>query len=198
MAEGTTAVYVRTRLEVTEAELDVLISLFRERRTFPEVRVLENGSQEIAFPQEVRDAGVGPVLEFTKQDNRYVCQVSCRILNARVAGALRLAVARFRGNALIHRFGDGFMMAYEYRKGTVVKITEIKDGETTILYQFQALARELEELFRNDSLEQQIALCRREIDRLLEARSRSSEPEQVALLDRQLVGLAVKLRGLER
>ncbi|WP_058302239.1 hypothetical protein [Gorillibacterium timonense] len=194
MAEGITAVYVRTRLEVTEAELSGLIKLFRERRTFPEVRVLENGSQEIAFPHESNEA---PVLEFTKQDNRYVCQASCRIVNSRLAGALRLAVARYKGNAIFHRYGDGFIMAYEYRKGTVVKITEIKDGETTVLYQYHAILRELEELFQKDSVEQEISGLKAEIDRLLDERNTSEEADRVASIDSELRSLSIRLSVLD-
>ncbi|WP_438434316.1 hypothetical protein [Gorillibacterium sp. sgz500922] len=198
MAEGIAAIYVKARLEVTERELDGLIALFRERRTYPEVRVLENGSQEIAFPRSERpDAQEGPVLEFEKEDGRYVCQISCRLVNARLAGALRLAVTKYKGNGLFHRYGDGFMMAYEYRLGTVVKITEVKGGIATVLYQYNAVERELEDLFRRDSVEREIVLLRLEIDRLLDLRTRLGTAEAKRIIDRQLCGLAASLNRLE-
>jgi len=199
MAEGISAIYVKAHLEVTESELDGLIVLLRERRTFPEVRVLENGSQEIAFPNERQtDTELGPVLEFAKVDGRYVCQVSCRVINARLAGALRLAVSRYKGNGLFHRYGDGFMMAYEYRLGTVVKITEIKDGVTTVLYQYNATVRDLEVLYHKDTVERQIVLLRLEIDRLLDLRTRLKTAQSARAIDGQLSGLAARLAELER
>jgi hypothetical protein len=170
MAQRLATAYVKTCLQLSEADMTQLIHLFAEHHVQLQVKVTENGSQEMVFHD---DSGKEIVLTFEKELDQYVCKGSCRLASPRLANVMRKAVSQFRGDAVVHRIYDGFTMEYQYARGTVVKISELRDGLENIIYEYKDTLGLLEALFRRTNVEEEIQAIYRRIDVLLDLRNQA-------------------------
>jgi hypothetical protein len=171
MAQRLATVYVKTCLQLSEAEMLQLIRLFAEHHVQFQVKVTENGTQEMVFHDET---GKEIVLTFEKKLGKYVYEATCTKASPRLANLLRKAVSEFRGDAIVHRIYEGFTMEYRYLKGTVVRISDLRDGIEKVIYEFKDTLGQLEELFLNTSIEEEIQSIQQHIDAWLDRRNEAS------------------------
>lgn len=190
MAQRLATVYVKTCLQLSEAEMLQLIRLFADHQVRLQVKVTENGNQEMVFHD---DSGKEIVLTFERKADQYVCVGNCRLASLRLANLMRSAVSTFRGDAVVHRIYDGFTMEYRYVGGSVVKISELRNGQEKIIYEFKDTLGQLEQLFHREQIEEEIGQVYRRIDSLLDRRNagdaREGIDEQLAVLSRRLFAL---------
>jgi hypothetical protein len=192
MAQRLATVYVKTCLQLSDAEMLQLVRLFAENHVQFQVKVTENGSQEMVFHD---DTGQEIVLTFEKKLGKYVCEGGCRMASPKLANLMRRAVSVFRGDAIVHRIFEGFTMEYRYVKGSVAKISELRHGTEKIIYEFKDTLGQLEELFRKTSIEAEIQAIHQHIDALLDNRNElGTEPLHI---DAELSKLQHRLFILE-
>lgn len=195
MANRLATEYVKTYLELTEAEMLKLLRTITKHVAEVEVRVFENGSQEIALNGA---SGDKLALTFERNAGLYVCTGTFRTTNHHLANAMRKFVAAHRGSAVVRRIYAGFEMVYYYEQGKVAKIVELKAGKETIVYEYKNTRSRLEQLFRKREAEKEISAIRYTIDELLDKRNAKRHDEGViALIDNRLRELSHRLFVLE-
>lgn len=198
MAKRLATKFVKADLQFTEEEMGRFIERLRltEHAVNLKVRICENGNQEVVL----RDPEMGEdvVLPFEKRRDRYVA-IGCTFLlhSHRLAETMRKAIVTGRGNARMHRIYSSFTMVYEYAGGTVVRITERSGAGEKPIYEYRDSAGELERLYVDQSVEEQIRETREKIDVLLDRRNRLNGAGQIDQVDRQLAGHAHRLFVLE-
>ncbi|MFD0678834.1 MULTISPECIES: non-ribosomal peptide synthetase module [unclassified Paenibacillus] len=186
--------YVKTCLQLTEAEMAMFIQMFVDHQASLQVRVLENGNQEVVL---LDDAGQEIVLSFERKLGVYVCQGSCRITNKNLVNLMRKAVSSFKGSATVHRLYETYTMIYEYEHGTVVKIVEYKEGTDKVIYEYKDTIGQLNKLFLRNEVEQEIGRIRLQINHLLDLRNDIQELAVREQIDARLQKLAHELFVLE-
>ncbi|MBO9609732.1 MAG: non-ribosomal peptide synthetase module [Paenibacillaceae bacterium] len=194
MAQRLATEYVKTCLELTEAEMSHFIQLFADHQASLYVKVLENGSQEIVLSD---DANTDVVLSFERKHGKYVCTGSCRMTSLKLVNAMRQAVALYKGSATVHRIYRGYTMVYQYERGSVVRITEWKGDEMKLIYEHKDTVAELTELFKMNEVELEITAVQSQIDGLLDARNRMSDAPSRMVVDKRLKQLSHRLFVLE-
>jgi hypothetical protein len=186
--------YVKTCLQLTEAEMAMFIQMFMDQQTTLQVKILDNGSQEVVL---LDDAGQEIVLSFERNHNTYVCIGSCRIRNITLVNLMRKAVSTFKGSATVHRIYETYTMIYEYERGSVVRIVECRNSINKIIYEYKDLIGELDRLFRKNEVEQEIELIKSNINSLLDLWNDIQEVTVRDLLDERLKKLTHRLFVLE-
>jgi hypothetical protein len=194
MAHRLATEYVKTCLQLTEAEMFKFIQMFVDQQVTLQVKVLENGNQEIAFQD---DEGQEIFLAFEQQSGTFICKGSCRLSNTRLANLMRKAVSEFKGNAVVNRIYTGYTMVYCYERGTVVKIVELRDQTEKIIYEYKDTLGQLEQLFHKKEVEHEIEITQGQIDHLLDLRNAMQEIEIREQIDGRLEQLTHKLFILE-
>jgi hypothetical protein len=194
MAQRLATEYVKASLTLTEAEMSKFVQLFAEQQMNLQVKVLENGNQEVVFQD---DAVQEFVLSFERQAGCYVFQGSCRLTNPKLANAMRKAVSMFKGDAVVNRIYSTYTMVYHYVMGSAVKIIEIKDGNEKLIYEFKDTIGQLQHLFNKNNIEAEIQVTHIEINELLDLRNTSGSSQRKAQIDEQLKVLTQKLFALE-
>jgi hypothetical protein len=194
MAQRLATEYVQTCLELTEAELSEFVGMFTDHKSLLHVKILENGSQEVV----VRDVeGEEIVLSFKRMSGNYVLTGSCRLSSPQLANLMRKAVAHFKGNAIVNRLYTDFTMVYHYEHGTVVKIMEDRNTRKKVIYEYKNTAGQLERLFHNYEVENEIEWVRGEVNRLLDLRNLTALTSDHAEVDAKLKQLTHRLFVLE-
>lgn len=186
--------YVKTYMQLTEAEMAKFIQLFAEHQASLQVKVLENGSQEVVLED---DANAEIVLSFEKVGQDYVCQGRCTFLNRKLVNAMRQAVSLFKGDAVVHRMYVGYTMIYTYQRGSVVKIVERKGAAEKVIFEYKDTAGQLELLFRKQETEREIATIRSQVNALLDLRNTTREFAVRGQIDLRLSQLSHRLFVLE-
>jgi hypothetical protein len=194
MAQRLATEYVKTCLELTEAEMNQFIRLFKDHGTLLQVKILDNGSQEVVFQD---DADTNIVLSFERKAGKYVCMGSCLLNGPRLTDVMRKAVSLFKGDAVVKRIYNGFVMIYEYSRGTVVKIAQVRGEKQNIIYEYRDPAGELEKLYRRNVVEQEIVQIQEEIDTFLDQRNAATERLSRQSIDLDLSKLSLRLFALE-
>ncbi|MEI7025218.1 non-ribosomal peptide synthetase module [Paenibacillus sp. y28] len=194
MAQRLGTEYVKTCLNLSEADLGRLFKLFSEENVQQRVKVFENGSQEVVLHD---DAGEEIVLAFERRHGRYVCEGACRMKSTKLVNAMRKAVAAFKGDAVVRRHYTGYHMDYVYAAGSVVRITEVKQDAIKLVYEYKDTLGQLERLFNKRAAEQEITLVQQDIDFLLDQRNLVTEPERMQEIDAELTRLTHRLFVLE-
>jgi hypothetical protein len=194
MAQRLATEYVKTCLELTEAEMLKFIQMFTVNQALLQVKVLENGSQEVVFLDE---KGEEIVLSFERKKGKYVCTGTCRLSSHVLADLMRKAVSDFKGDAIVKRIYLNYVMEYHYNRGSVVKIMEIKDSFHKIIYEYKNTLGRLEMLFRNQDAEIEIEQIQSQIDQLLDLRNDMIETELQNHVDLRLKKLTHRLFVLE-
>lgn len=186
--------YVKTCLQLTEAEMAMFIQMFVDQQVTLQVKILDNGSQEVVL---MDDAGQEIVLSFELHYDTYVCLGSCRIRNKTLVNLMRKAVSNFKGSATVHRIYETYIMVYEYERGSVVRIVESKDGLERVIYEHKDTLGLLETLFRKDEVEQEIVRIKSQVNNLLDLRNDIRELAVREQIDERLSKLTHQLFVLE-
>ncbi|WP_201305290.1 non-ribosomal peptide synthetase module [Paenibacillus puerhi] len=194
MANRLATEYVKTCLQLTEAEMESFIRMFKDHGASMQVQVLENGNQEVVLED---DADENIVLSFERQMSLYVCQGTCRIHNKNIVNAMRKAVSLFKGDAVVHRIYAGYTMIYTYKQGAVVKITENTETLEKIVYEFRDTLGQLEKLFHKNEVEAEIDAVRAQINSLLDLRNELPDQGLREHIDGRLHKLTHRLFVLE-
>jgi len=191
MAQRLATEYVKTCLELTEAQMSKFISMFHEHQNLLQVKVLDNGSQEVVLMDRPGDQ---IALSFERIMGKYVFEGSCRFTNPNLVNLMRKAVSEFKGSAIVNRIYIGYTMVYHYASGTVVKIVEMKGNLEKIIYEHKDTVGDLERMYRSSEAECEIQKIWQEIDYFLDLRNRSGEK---AAIDEHLKMLSQRLFVLE-
>lgn len=194
MANRLATEYVKTCLQLTEADMAKFIQMFIDQGATLQVKVLENGNQEVVLLDE---AGQEIVLSFERTMNLYVCQGTCRIKSKRLVELMRKAVSEFKGDAVVHRIYSAYIVEYTYKLGAVVRIAEKRENEEKLVYEYKDTRGQLEELFHKNEVEQEIHLIRAQINSLLDLRNDLSEDAVRDQIDARLKKLTHRLFVLE-
>ncbi|ALS23269.1 MULTISPECIES: hypothetical protein [Paenibacillus] len=194
MANRLATEYVKTCLKLTEAEMTQFIQMFVDQGASLQVKVLENGNQEVVLQD---DAGEEIVLPFERQMNLYVCQGTCRMKNRNLVNAMRKAVSVFKGDAVVHRIYHAYTMVYTYKQGAVVKIVEKAKNAEKVVYEFKDTLGQLEHLFHKNEVEQEIRWLKEQVNSLLDLRNEITENYVRDQIDVRLRKLTHRLFVLE-
>ncbi|WP_308634785.1 non-ribosomal peptide synthetase module [Paenibacillus silvisoli] len=184
MAQRIATEYVNASLQLTAEEMARFVRFFEDQHIKQQVRVLDNGNHEMVLED---DAGREEVrLTFEREQDKYVCSLSCRIVHPKLTNAMRKAVSMFRGDAVVNRIYPTYTMIYHYIEGTVRKIVEIKSNESRVIFEFKDTIGQLEAAFRVTDIEKEIAIVQGAIDQLLDLRNQCTDREQIAIIDERL------------
>lgn len=184
MAQRIATEYVNASLQLTADEMSGLIRFFEEQHIKQQVRVLDNGNHEMVLED---DAGREEVrLTFERQQDRYVCVMSCRLIHPKLTNAMRKAVSVFRGDAIVNRIYPNYTMNYIYEQGAVRKIVEHAAGNTRVVFEYKDTIGQLEAQFRITDVEQEIVILQGAINQLLDLRNQCKDKEQIAVIDERL------------
>jgi len=195
MAQRIATEYVKASLQLTADEMAGFVRFFEDQHVKQQVRVLDNGNHEVFLED---DAGREEVrLIFERQQDRYVCVLSCRLVHPKLTNAMRKAVSAFHGDAIVNRIYPTYTMIYHYVQGSVRRITEQSKNETRVVFEYKDTLGQLEQHFNCNEVEHSIVHLQKGIDELLDLRNQCSEAEQVALIDECLREHTHKLFVLE-
>jgi hypothetical protein len=194
MAQRLATEYVKTCLELSEAEMKQLVRMFHDHQVTLQVKVLDNGSQEVVITE---DGGEEVVLSFERRADTFICTGSCRVCSPHLANVLRKVVSAFKGSAIVNRIYSHFTMVYYYNRGSVVKIMERKNGRESVVYEYKDTIGEMERLYRRDRVERDIGNVQMQINELLDLRNESEHPLIIRNIDERLTLLSHKLFVLE-
>ncbi|MFS0839937.1 non-ribosomal peptide synthetase module [Paenibacillus sp. 1P03SA] len=194
MAQRLATEYVKTRLQLTEAEMSKFVQMFADQQITAQVKVIENGNQEFVFQEE---AGEEIVLSFERVGKQYISSGSCRVTSLRLTNLMRKAIAEFKGSAIVKRIYATFVMMYTYENGKVVKIVEIKGQHTNVVYEYHDTLGQLENLFRRTEIEREIGMIQDQINHLLDMRNEVPCPSLKRDIDDRLTMLTRRLFVLE-
>jgi hypothetical protein len=194
MAQRLATEYVKTCLQLTEAQLSKFIAMFEDQQVTFRVQVMENGNQEVVFQD---DEGLDIVFSFEQKLGYYECTGSCRLSNTKLVNLLRKAVAEFKGSAIVNRIYSAYTVVYAYENGKVVKIVEVASYGEKIIYEYQDTMGQLEQLFRSQQVEQEIVMLQDQINHLLDIRNAVNDTVVCSEVDQRLHQLTQRLFVLE-
>ncbi|WP_442603438.1 non-ribosomal peptide synthetase module [Paenibacillus sp. KN14-4R] len=186
--------FVKACLHVTEVELSKFIDAFAEQGVKLHVHVLENGNQEVGFED---DNGQEILLSFEKKAGIYECKGSSRIYDVRIANVMRKVLCQFKGDAIVNRIYTGYTMVYHYEGGSVVRIVEVKNGVQKLIYEHKDTLGQLERLFNQQLVEEEISMINSQINHLLDMRNEMKDPVVQHEIDGRLKRLTNRLFVLE-
>ncbi|TCZ75177.1 non-ribosomal peptide synthetase module [Paenibacillus albiflavus] len=194
MAQRLATEYVKTCLQLTEVELATFINKFVECGVKLQVHVLDTGNQEVVFRDD-KDQEIN--FSFEQEDGKYVCRGNCRLHDMRLVSLMRKAVAEFKGSATVNRIYTGYTIVYQYNLGAVAQIEEVKYGSRKLIYQYKNTLGQLENLFHNQTAEQEIKTIRGQINHLLDLRNDLKDTAILSEIDERLRKLTHQLFVLE-
>ncbi|WP_424768117.1 non-ribosomal peptide synthetase module [Paenibacillus sp. sgz302251] len=195
MAKRLATEYVNAKLQLTNEEMAKFIRMFEEQQLRLEVLVLDNGNQELVL-EDV--AGMEEVrLTFERQQNYYVCVLTCRFVGLRLTNAMRKAVSAFRGSAIVNRIYSHYTMIYHYMNGSVIKIVESSKTGDRVVFEFKDTLGQLERVFRSRLIEREIGLINNAVNELLDLRNQTKDAKEIYRIDERLTELTSKLFVLE-
>jgi hypothetical protein len=194
MAQRLATEYVKTCLVLTEAEMLKFIQLFADHQVQLQVKVYENGNQDVVFQDSSEDE---IVLSFERTDCKYVCTGSCRLSSPNLVNVMRKAVAEFKGSAIVNRIYPSYIMVYRYNRGAVMKITELKNGCERVIFEYKDTVEQLKLLFLKQEVEEEIQAIYGQINEMLDLRNASVETTFVPQIDQRLQLLSHRLFTLE-
>lgn len=184
MAQRLATEYVKACLQLTEEEMAGFVRFFGDQHIRLQVRVLEGGNQEVvledvAGKEEVR-------LTFERNQDLYVCVLSCRLVHPKLTNALRKAISKFRGDAVVNRIYPNYTMVYHYSQGAVHKIIENSNGQSRVVFELKNTALLLEAQFRSIQVEGQIRHIQNSINELLDLRNQAVSQAEIEAIDLRL------------
>lgn len=184
MAQRIATEYVKASLKLTAEEMAGFVRFFEDQHIRQQVRVLDNGNHEMFLED---DAGQEEIrLTFERQQDRYVCELSCRLMHPKLTNAMRKAVSAFRGDAIVNRIYPTYTMIYHYEQGSVRRIVETAGGESRVIFQYKNTIGQLEAQFRCNEVEHEINAIQNTINELLDLRNQCSDRAEIAIIDERL------------
>lgn len=184
MAQRLATEYVNAKLQLTHDEMSQFVRFFDDQQVHLQVMVLENGNQELVLEDVAGREEV--TLTFEHQGDRYVCELSCRLVHPKLTNAMRKAVSAFRGDAVVNRIYSHYTIIYHYNKGAVRKIVESTASEVKIVFEYKNTVEQLENVFRSRLIEQEIEIVNNSINELLDLRNQTKDRSQISDIDRRL------------
>lgn len=195
MAQRLATEYVKTCLQLSEAEMIKFTQLFSEHQIVLQMKVFENGNKEMVFHDEESNEEI--VLTFERKTGGYVSDYTCRLNDSKLTNVMRKAVTAFKADAIVNRIYSHYTIVYHYTKGTVVKIVEVKGWREKVIYEFKDSTGKLEHMYQKQNVESEIKSIHSEIDDLLDLRIQSQEKSTHLDIDHRLQVLNHKLFVLE-
>lgn len=194
MAQRLATEFVKTCLRFSELDWSCFIRMFHEHECKFEVKILDNGQQEIVFR---REGGEVMTLHCESTSDGYVCTGSCRFINPELANLMRKVISTCHGSATVHRIYADFKVLYEYELGTVVYIAELRGDKIRTIFEANKRLRRLEQLYSSQAVESEIRHVRTQINSLLDLWNQIPETGIRGCLDRRLRQLSHRLFVLE-
>ncbi|AFC32734.1 hypothetical protein [Paenibacillus mucilaginosus] len=194
MANRLATEYVKTCLQLTEAEMISFIQMFVDQGASLQVKVLENGNQEVVLPDDSEEE---INLSFERKNNLYICQGTCRIRNKDLVNLMRKAVSTYKGDAVVNRIYPAYTMEYTYKQGAVVKIVEKTSQSDKLIYEYKDTLGELQTLFLKNEVEQEIVSLKAQVNSLLDLRNELQDVSLREHIDERLQKLTHRLFVLE-
>ncbi|OXM15337.1 non-ribosomal peptide synthetase module [Paenibacillus herberti] len=195
MAQRIATEYVNAKLQLTREEMTRFYRFIKEQQVRFSVMVLDNGSQEAVLEDSAGREKVRFV--FQQEDDRFICQWSCRITQPALTNVMRKVVSVFKGDAVVNRIYSHYTMIYHYQAGAVQRIVEQTANGDRLVFQFKDTLGELERTFRMKSVEGEIEWLKRAVNRLLDQRLAASTEQAKQEVDQQLAELSNQLFALE-
>ncbi|GGD54482.1 non-ribosomal peptide synthetase module [Paenibacillus nasutitermitis] len=184
MAQRIATEYVKASLQLMADEMAGFVRFFEEHHIEQQVKVLDNGNHEMILEDQAGQEEVR--LIFERQEDRFICELSCRLVKPKLTNIMRKAVAVFRGNAIVNRIYPSYTMVYYYELGCVRKIVENTAGEKRVVFEYKNTIGQLEERFRSNDVEREIKKIHRTINELLDLRNQCTDREQIDGIDESL------------
>ncbi|MEX2461243.1 MAG: non-ribosomal peptide synthetase module [Paenibacillaceae bacterium] len=194
MAQRLATEYVKTCLVLTEAEMLKFVQLFADHQVQLQVKVFENGSQNVVFHDGSEDE---IVLSFERTACKYVFTGTCRLSNPNLVHIMRKAVAEFKGSAIVNRIYPSYTMIYHYNRGAVIRITEMKNNVEKMIYEFKNTVELLKLLYLNQEVEAEIQAIYGQINEILDLRNLTMDAAFILQIDQRLQLLSHRLFTLE-
>lgn len=195
MAHRVATEYVNVNLTVPAADLPRLIGLCETQQLKLQVFVLENGNQEFAI--EDGASGESVRMTFERSNGDYRCRLTCRVVQPKLTNAIRKMVQIYRGDAVVNRIYAGFTMVYHYRRGSVVRIAECKDGAVRTVFEHRDSIGLLEAQFKLLSVEEEIDRLKHAVNDLLDQRNSLGNAAPADEIDERLRHYSRLLFALE-
>jgi len=190
MAQRVATVYKQVKLELSPHQLKEFVRLFETHHNTTQIRVFENGDTEMIL----FDHGNEIPLVFHPLGPHFIFEGSFTLKDLKLANTMRKAVQECKGHALVHRLYHKHVMEYQYSYGSVIKIQEIRNDSTKLVYEYKDTIGDLTRLYQQRGVEDQIAWVRLQIDQLLDYRMKT---EDKITIDEKLQSLAHELFVLE-
>ncbi|RXT15440.1 non-ribosomal peptide synthetase module [Ammoniphilus sp. CFH 90114] len=190
MAKRLATHYELLKLELTFDQMKSFLELLDLQQTHTQVRILENGDHEFIL----YDQGMAIPLTFHPLGQRFVFEGSFTVKDLKLANTFRKAIQQFEGHGKVQRVYEGYHMEYSYQYGQVTKIQECRGEDTRLVFEFKDITGELKRLLIDQSVEDQIAWVRLQIDQLLDQRRKGKFTKEI---DQELKNLTHELFILE-
>ncbi|MCM3700391.1 non-ribosomal peptide synthetase module [Paenibacillus macerans] len=194
MAQRLATEYVNASLRLSEVQMSQFIHKVYDPHVRQRVKVLDNGGQEVVLED---DGGEEVHLPFDRKDGYYVCELSFRLEQPHLTNVMRLLFAAFKGSGMVTRIYNGFMMMYYYENGRVRKIVEYSRESYKLVFELKDTLAELQSIYRNEAIEQEIESIHTRINQLLDQRFVASQPKVLDRIDDELRNCSRRLFALE-
>lgn len=195
MARRLATEYVKACLQLSEAEILKLTKLFSEHQLSFQIKVLDNGNQELVFYNMNQHEEF--VMTFEWKFEQYIVELNGRLKNPKWVKVMNKAISMFKGDAIAHRIYAHYTIVYYYEKGTVIKIVEVKKDQENLIYEYKDTLAKLEQLFNKQIIEEEIRCIQVEVDSLLDERIQACKSDECCQIDRELKRLSHRLFILE-
>lgn len=194
MAQRLATEYVNATMQMTEFQMNQFLLTADTCFISHRVKVLGGGEQMIVL----EEAGGEEVrLSVERQGGIYLCTLSCRVVNPHLNNAVRKLFVTYKGTGTVNRIYQGFTMIYYYERGSVRRISELTSTGSKMIYQYKHSLSEMINLYKSNTVEQEIELLRRKADKLLDQRIAVQTIEGVCEIDKELDEISLRLIYLE-
>lgn len=195
MAQRLATEYKNVTLSLTKEELAEFVRLFRMNNARIEEKVLDYGDYEITLYDQSNQVN----LIFEECGDHYLLTGDCLFRDRALADLMRKAMASFKGEAVVYRIFQSFVVEYCYEFGTIKSIRELNNSEQNLIFENNDFSFYLQKIFANQELEKEISQIRNTVDALLDQRLsyQSNTSNKVELIDLKLNRHAKRLNQLE-
>ncbi len=195
MAQRLATEYKNVSLTLSKEELTEFIRLFRMNNARVEEKVLDHGEHEITLYGQNDQVN----LIFEEYGPNYRLSGNCLFKDRSLAELMRKAMASFKGEAVVYRIFQSFIIEYCYELGTIKSIRELNDLQNNYIFENNDFSFYLQKIFANKEVENEITDLRNSIDKLLDKRFnyQSISNSKVDHIDKKLNHHAVRLNHLE-
>ncbi|OAB38979.1 non-ribosomal peptide synthetase module [Paenibacillus macquariensis subsp. defensor] len=194
MAQRLATEYVKANLQLTELQMNQFLNSIEHLYVHPKVKVLGSGEQEIVLGDV---SGEEVHLPIVCKDGVYLCELSCRLVNPRLVDAVRKLFVTYKGDGIVNRIYQGFTMMYYYAHGSVQRIEEITSEGSRLVFEHKQTVTDLEQLFQNTGVEEEISVTYKDIDFWLDQRNKAVSHNDITFIDEKLRLVTAKWFAME-